>query len=77
MVKNLILGIIMIVVALALLFYPGVSEWFLPNTINIILGVIPLLVGFFGVILFIMGWDEISAPKFEAPVTERRGRKRK
>ena len=65
--KNLVIGIVLIIIALGLLFYDGygISNYFLQNTINLILGGIPLGVVFIGLIFLLIGWDELSVPKIE------------
>ena len=59
--KNVVMGVVLIAVALALWgYWPGV---FWNATVLLILGAIPLAIGFVGLILLWAGYDEMRAEK--------------
>jgi uncharacterized protein YacL len=62
--KNLIIGIVLAIVALALLFVAP-AELFLNPTIYLIQGAIVPAIAFFAFIFLLIGWDELHAKKFE------------
>lgn len=72
--KNLVIGFILIVVALGMLFYLDKSM-FLEPAITLVKGAIPLFIAFVGLIFLLIGWDELTAPKFaEKPAKPKKRR---
>jgi protein-S-isoprenylcysteine O-methyltransferase Ste14 len=67
--KNLIIGIILAIVAIALLFALP-ADWFLNPTIELIKGAIVPAIAFFALIFLLIGWDELQAQKIEEKVEE-------
>lgn len=63
MSKNMAIGFVLFVVAVALAYYwPNIFFW---PMVSLIEGaIVPFLV-FLGLIFFLIGWDELTAPKFE------------
>jgi len=76
--KNLVIGIVLVIVALALLFLAP-ADLFLNPTIELIKGAIVPVIAFFALIFLLIGWDELQAPKIEeeAEIKEVKEKKKK